>query len=195
MQANPNDPALLGRIEKLTEEVKGSDRDVLGRINQPAAQAFGTPEFERETPPLWRRLWQHEDRPKLRGRYTVRKGLPRALIRLVAVGILLLVLAGIIRVVVFTQGRHRPSGGSAETTFRVPGLSGYSGVEIVAMVEHKVTEEGVFNAAQESITCPEGTYAVNALVTCSLHSPNGGGSFDVEVTGSGISIKVPNKAR
>ena len=62
------------------------------------------------------------------------------------------------------------------------------------MVEHKVTEEGVFNAAQESITCPEGTYAVNALVACALHSPNGGGSFDVEVTERGISIKMPEEA-
>ncbi len=63
------------------------------------------------------------------------------------------------------------------------------------MVEHKVTEERVFSAAQESITCPEGTYAVEALVTCTLHSPKGGGHFDVEVTERGISIKVPSEAK
>ncbi len=113
------------------------------------------------------------------------------------VGVLLLVVSGIVHfvAVALTQGRHHASGGSAETTFRVPGPSGYTGVEIVAMVEHKVTEEGVFNAAQESITCREGTYAVNALVTCTLQSPKGGGNFGVEVTEHGISIRAPGEAR
>ncbi len=177
MQTNPNDPALLGRIEKLTAEVKSTDRDVLQRLNRPAAQAFGA----EETPPLLQRLWRRDHRPKLH--------------RLVRVGVLLIGLTGILAVAgVLTQERHHPSRGSAETTFRVPGSSGYSGVEIVAMVEHKVTEEGVFSAAQESITCPEGTYAPNALVTCTLHSSKGGGDFDVEVTERGISIKMPDEA-
>ncbi len=61
------------------------------------------------------------------------------------------------------------------------------------MVEQKVTQEGVFNAAQESITCPEGRYAAGAVLTCTLVSPRGDGNFDVEVTQSGISIKMPNE--
>jgi hypothetical protein len=196
MQTNPGDPALLGRIEKLTAEVESTDRAVLGRLNRPAAQAFGTAEFERETPPLWRRLWQREDRPKLPPWYTVRTGLRRSLTGLVSVGILLLVLTGIVYVAMaLTQGRHQPSHGSAETTFRAPGSSGYESSEIVSMVEHKAREEGIFSPALESITCPEGTYAVDALVTCTLHSPKGDGTFDVEVTTSGISIKVPGEAK
>ncbi|MGO8905254.1 MAG: hypothetical protein ACLQMH_06470 [Solirubrobacteraceae bacterium] len=63
------------------------------------------------------------------------------------------------------------------------------------MVEHKVGEEGIFSPALERITCPEGTYVVDALVTCTLHSPKGDGNFDVEVTESGISIKMPEEAR
>ena len=62
------------------------------------------------------------------------------------------------------------------------------------MVESKVTEEGVFSSTSESITCPPGTYAVDALVTCALHSAKGGGSFDLEVTEHGISIKMPEEA-
>ncbi len=58
------------------------------------------------------------------------------------------------------------------------------------MVERKVSEEGFFDPAQESIACPEGRYSVNALVTCTLHSPKGDGNFDVEVTEHGISIKT-----
>ena len=63
------------------------------------------------------------------------------------------------------------------------------------MVEHKASEEGVFNPALETIACPEGTYAVDALVTCTLHSPKGDGNFDVEVTERGISIKVTGEAK
>jgi hypothetical protein len=179
MQANPTDPALLGRIEKLTAEAEGTDRAVLQRINRQGAQAFGT----EEPPQLWRRLWQREHRPKLRP--------------LVRGGVLLLVLTGIVHFVgvALTQGRHHPSRtGSAETAFRQPGLSGYTSGELVSMVEHKVSEEGVFNSTSETITCPEGTYVIGALVTCTLHGPNGGGDFDVEVTERGISIKMPNEA-
>jgi hypothetical protein len=183
MEATPNDPALLGRIEKLTSEVESTDRAVLHRLNRQAAQAFGTPEFERQTPPLWRRLWHREQRPKLSP--------------LVRVGVVLLVLTGTIGVAVaLTQGRHHPSkSGSAQTTFREPGPSSYTSDELVSMVESKVREEGVFNPTSETISCPPGTYAVGALVTCTLHSPNGGGSFDVEVTEQGISIKLPDEAK
>lgn len=183
MQANPSDPALLGRIEQLTAEVESTDRAVLQRLNRGALRAFGAPPSEWETPPLWRRLWRGEHRPKLH--------------RLVRVGIILLVLTGIIHVVAvaLTQGRQHPSHrrGSPEAMFRVPGSSGYTSGEIVSMVEHKVSEEGVFSPASEAITCPEGTYATDALVTCTLHSPKGGGNFDVEVTATGISIKLPNE--
>lgn len=156
---------------------------MLGRLNRPAAQAFGAPESESETPPLWRRLWQRDHRPKLH--------------RLVRVSVVLLVVTGIVHFVgvALTQGRHHPSkSGSTETTFREPGPSSYTGDELVSMVESKVRDEGVFNPASETITCPEGTYAVDALVTCTLHGPNGGGSFDVEVTERGISIKAPGEA-
>jgi hypothetical protein len=182
MQADPSDPALLGRIQTLTAEVESTDRAVLGRLNRPAAQAFGAPESESETPPLWRRLWQRDHRPKLH--------------RLVRVSVVLLVLTRVIPIaVVLTQGRHHPSkSGSAETTFREPGPSGYASDQLVSMVESKVRQEGVFNPASETITCPEGTYAVDALVTCTLHGPNGGGNFDVEVTERGISIKMPQEA-
>jgi hypothetical protein len=192
MEANPGDPALLQRIERLTAEVESTDRAVLGRLNRPAAQAFGT----EETPPLWRQFWQHQDRPKVPAWYTVTTGLRRSLTALVRVGVLLLVLTGIILAVAvaLTQGRHHPSRGSAETTFRAPGSSGYTSGELVSMVEHKASEEGIFSPALESITCPEGMYAPNALVTCTLHSPEGDGSFEVEVTEHGISIKVPEEA-
>jgi hypothetical protein len=63
------------------------------------------------------------------------------------------------------------------------------------MVERKASEEGIFSPAQESITCPESTYAVDALVTCTLHSPKGDGNFDVEVTTSGISVKAPGESK
>ena len=64
------------------------------------------------------------------------------------------------------------------------------------MVEHKVSEEGVFNAAQESIACPEGngSYPAGSLLTCTLYSPQGNGSFDVEVTRDGIRIEMPSEA-
>ena len=179
IQADPSNPALLGRIERLTAEVESTDRAVLGRVNRPAAQAFGT----EETPPLWRLLWRRDHRPKLR--------------RLVRLSVVLLVVSGIVHfvAVALTQGQHHTAkSGSAETRFRRPGPSGYSAVEIVAMVEHKVTAHGVFSAAQESITCPEGTYAVDALVTCTLHSPKGGGNFAVEVTEHGINIRAPGEA-
>ena len=77
---------------------------------------------------------------------------------------------------------------------REPGLSGYTSGEIRSMVEHKTIQEGVFNPALEGIACPEGTYAVDALVTCTLHSPKGDGTFDVEVTEHGISIKTSEEA-
>lgn len=179
MEAHPNDPALLGRIEKLTAEVNSTDRDVLQRLNQPAAQAFGT---EKTTPQLRPLSWRNH-RPKLQ--------------RLVRVGVLFLVVAGIVHfvAVALTQGRHHPSkSGSAETTFRESGPSGYGSAELVSMVESKVREEGVFDPASETITCPEGTYAVDALVTCTLHSPNGGGNFVVEVTERGIRITMPEAA-
>jgi hypothetical protein len=169
VQTNPSDPALLGRIEKLTAEVESTDRAVLQRLNRQALWAFGTPPVGR---------------------------LPRSLTGFVRVGVLLLVVTGIIYVVdvAFTQGPHHPRRlGSPETTFRSPGPSGYTSGEIVSMVEHKVSEQGVFSPALETITCPEGTYPVNSLVTCVLRSPKGGGSFDVEVTESGISIKMPNE--
>jgi hypothetical protein len=35
---------------------------------------------------------------------------------------------------------------------------------------------------------------VDALVTCTLHGPDGGGNLDVEVTERGISIKMPDEA-
>ena len=183
MQTNPSDPTLLGRIEKLTGEAESTDRAVLGRLNRPAAQAFGM----EETPPLGSRLWL---RPKLP------TGLPRSLTGLVRFGVLLLVLAGGTNVVTvaLTQGPHHPSRGSVKTTFRAPGLSGYTSSEIVSMVEHKVSAEGVFNAAQESIGCPQGSYATGAVLTCTLASPKGNSSFDVEVTQQGISIKAPNEA-
>lgn len=179
IQADPSNPALLGRIEGLTAEVESTDRAVLGRVNRPAAQAFGTA----ETPPLLPRLWRRDHRPKLH--------------RLVRVSAVLLVATGIVHfvAVALTQGRHHPSkSGSAETTFREPGLSGYTASQIVSMVESRVREEGLFSPSSETITCPPGTYPVDALVTCTLHSPNGGGNFDVEVTHSGISIKMPNEA-
>lgn len=179
MLTNPSDPALLGRIEQLTAEVEGTDRAVLQRLNRGALRAFGSD----KAPRPWRRLWRREHRPKLH--------------RLVRVGVLLLVLTGAIHVVavVLTQGRQHPSHlrGSPETTFRVPGSSGYTSSEIVSMVEHKVSEDGVFSPALETITCPEGTYTTGALVTCTLHSPKGGGNFDVEVTATGISIKLPDE--
>jgi hypothetical protein len=114
---------------------------------------------------------------------------------LVRVSVVLLVLAGTIGVAVaLTQGRHHQSRGSAETAFREPGPSGYTSDQLVSMVESKVREEGVFSSTSETISCPPGTYAVDALVTCTLHSPNGGGNFDVEVTERGISIKMPEEA-
>jgi hypothetical protein len=41
IRANPNDPALLPRIQRLTGEVESLDRTVLQRLNQQAARAFG----------------------------------------------------------------------------------------------------------------------------------------------------------
>ena len=77
MQAHPGDPALLGRIENLTAEVRDTDRAVLRRLSRPAAQAFGG----KESPPLWRRLWQREHRLKLH--------------RFVPVSVVLLAVSGI----------------------------------------------------------------------------------------------------
>ena len=90
----PNDPALLGRIQKLTAEVNSTDRAVLRRLNQPAAQAFGT----EETPP--------QLRPLSCSATTVRR-----CTRLVRVGVLLLVVTGIVHfvAVALTQGRHHAS--------------------------------------------------------------------------------------
>jgi hypothetical protein len=179
MQANPGDPALLRRIQRLTAEVESTDRAVLGRLNWPAALAFGA----EETPPLLRRLWRREHRPKLRP--------------LVRGGVLLLVVTGIVHfvAVALTQGRHHPSSqGAAGTTFREPDPSGYTSSEVVSMVESKLREEALFSPSSETITCPEGAYAPNARVTCTLRSPNGGGNFDVEVTEHGVSIKAPGEA-
>jgi hypothetical protein len=184
MARNPSDPALLRRIEKLTAEAESLDRLALGRLNLGAAQAFGAPEFERQIRPLRRYAWRHGHRPMLAP--------------LVRLGALLLVLTGSIYVVTraLTHGRHHPSPsrGAAEATFRTPGLSGYSSQEIVAMVEHKVTAEGIFDAAQESIVCPEGSYVAGAVLKCTLDSPHGHGAFDVLVTGDGIRIEMPGEA-
>jgi hypothetical protein len=178
IQANPGDPALTRRIEKLTAEVEGIDRDVLQR--RPAAQAFGA---EGKRPSLRCRL-RRDHRPKLH--------------RLVRVSVVLLMVSGIVHfvAVALTQGQHQTTkGGSAETAFREPGSSGYTSSELASIVEGKVTEEGVFSPASETIACPPGTYPVGALVTCTLHSPSGGGKFDVEVTGQGISIEMSGEAK
>jgi hypothetical protein len=182
IETNPGDPALLGRIERLTAEAESTDRAALQRINRQAALAFGTPP-EQETPPLWRRLGRRENLLKLP--------------RLVGVGVILLAITGLVYVAVaLTRGQHHPSrNASAETVFRKPGLSGYGSAEIISMVEHKVSEEGVFNAAQESIACPEGRYTAGAVLTCTLDSPQGKGDFDVEVTKDGIRIEMPHEAR
>jgi hypothetical protein len=148
--------------------------------------------FGQEPPPLRRRLPWRDEHPKRPRWHTVKARMPRSRTKLVRVGVLLLVLTGTIYVV--ARPHHSTRRGSPETTFRVPGPSGYTSSEIVSMVKHKVGEEGVFNPALERITCPEGTYAADALVVCTLHSPKGGGSFDVEVTESGISIKMPEEA-
>ena len=63
-----------------------------------------------------------------------------------------------------------------------------------AVLHYATGNRVVFDAAQESIACPEGSYAAGAVLTCTLDSPQGNGAFDVEVTTSGISIKVPNEA-
>jgi hypothetical protein len=87
-----------------------------------------------------------------------------------------------------SSAAREPSSG-----FSRPSAEGYTSSEVVAMVEQKVTQEGVFNAAQESITCPEGSYAAGDVLTCTLDSPQGDGNFDVEVTAGGISIKMPDE--
>jgi hypothetical protein len=89
-----------------------------------------------------------------------------------------------------SSAAREPSSG-----FSRPSAEGYTSTEVVAMVEQKVTQEGVFNAAQESITCPDGNYTAGALLTCTLDSPQGNGKFDVEVTAGGISIKMPDEAK
>src|ERR1035441_6952302 len=148
--------------------------------------------FGQEPPPLRRRLrWRDED-PKRSRRHTGKAGLRRSRTRFIRVGVVLLVVAGTIYVVAGPQ--HPSRRGSPEATFHPPGPSGYASGALVSMVEHKVSEETVFNPALERITCPEGTYPVDALVTCTLHSPKGNGNFDVEVTESGISIKMPDEA-
>jgi hypothetical protein len=174
MHANPSDPALLGRIEKLTAEVESTDRAVLQRLNRQARRAFDA------------------DRPKRPQWHMVTASLPRSLTGFVRIGVILLVVTGIIYAV--AGAHHSSRRGSPEATFHPPGPSEYTSGEIVSMVEHKVSEEGIFSPASETITCPEGTYATDSLVTCTLHSPKGGGSFNVEVTATGISIKMPDEA-
>ncbi len=147
--------------------------------------------FGQEPPPLRRRLRWRNEHPK-RPRSTVTARMPRSLTKLVRVGVLLLVVTGTIYA--FAGSHHTSRRGSPETKFRVPGLSGYTSNEVVAMVERKVTQEGVFNASQESITCPGGSYTPGSVLTCTLASPKGNGNFDVEVTESGISIKLPKEA-
>jgi len=147
--------------------------------------------FGEEPPPLRQRLRWRGEHPK-RPRSTVKAGMPRSRTKLVRVGVVLLVLAGTIYAV--AGPHHSTRHGSPETGLHRPGPSGYSSGEVVSMVEHKVSEEGVFNPALEKITCTEGTYAVDALVICTLHSPKGDGSFDVEVTAAGVSIKTPEEA-
>ena len=88
-----------------------------------------------------------------------------------------------------SSAKREPSSG-----FSRPSAEGYTSTAVVAMVEQKVTQEGVFNAAQESITCPKGSYAAGAVLTCTLDSPRGNGNFDVEVTTTGISIKAAHEA-
>src|SRR5450759_5224423 len=105
MQTDPSDPTLLERIEKLTAEVESTDRAVLQRLNRKAAEAFGTPPSGQETLPLWRRLWRRDDRPK-RPRSTGTARMPRSRTKLVRVGVLLLVAAGLIYAV---AGSHHTS--------------------------------------------------------------------------------------
>lgn len=99
-------------------------------------------------------------------------------------------LSAVLRSNVSSSATGEPSSG-----FSRPTAEGYRSSEVVAMVEQKVTEEGVFDAAQESISCPKGNYVAGALLTCTLDSPQGGGRFDVEVTTSGVSIKMPDEAK
>jgi hypothetical protein len=109
------------------------------------------------------------------------------------VQVLIVVIAcigGFVGLSAVLSGNQSPSAPREPSSgFSRPSAEGYTSTEVVAMVEQTVTQEGVFNAARESITCPEGRYAAGAVLTCTLDSPRGNGNFDVEVTQSGISIK------
>lgn len=115
------------------------------------------------------------------------------------VRVIIIVIAcvgGLVGLSAVLSGNHSPSAASEPSSgFSRPSAEGYTSSEVVAMVEQKVTQEGVFNAAQESITCPEGSYAAGALLTCTLDSPQGDGKFVVEVAAGGINIKVPDEAK
>jgi hypothetical protein len=103
-------------------------------------------------------------------------------------------IGGFVGLSVILSGNQSPSVAREPSSgFSRPPADGYTSTQVVAMVEQKVTQEGVFNAAQESITCSEGSYAVGAVLTCTLDSPQGDGNFDVEVTAGGISIKMPDE--
>jgi hypothetical protein len=105
-------------------------------------------------------------------------------------------IGGFVGLSVVLSGNHSPSAAREPSSgFSRPSAEGYTSTEVAAMVKQKVTQEGIFDAARESITCPEGIYAAGAVLTCTLDSPRGNGNFDVEVTADGINIKVPNEAK
>lgn len=105
-------------------------------------------------------------------------------------------IGGFVGLSVALSGDHSPSATREPSSgFSRPSAEGYTSTEVVTMVEQKVTKEGIFNAARESITCPEGSYAAGAVLICTLDSPQGNGNFDVEVTAGGINIKVPDEAK
>lgn len=113
------------------------------------------------------------------------------------VRVLIVVIAcigGFVGLSVVLHGNQSPSAArELSSGFGRPSAEGYTSTEVVAMVEQKVTQGGVFNTAQESITCPDGSYAAGAVLTCTLDSPQGNGNFDVEVTAGGISVKMPDE--
>jgi hypothetical protein len=105
-------------------------------------------------------------------------------------------IGGFVGLSAILSANHSSSAASEPSSgFSRPSAKGYTSTEVVAMIEQKATEEGVFNAKQESITCPEGSYAAGAVLTCTLDSPQGNDNFDVEVTAGGINIQMPYEAK
>jgi len=105
-------------------------------------------------------------------------------------------LGGFVGLSVVFSGNQSPSAARKPSSgFGPPSAEGYTSTEVIAMVEQKVTQEGLFNAGQESVTCPQGSYAAGSVLTCTLDSPQGKGNFDVEVTAGGISIKMPGEPK